>query len=253
MSKKYVRDLENNNFVYPNNTQYELGQEIIQDLNENQQTFSIQSFNTTVNSGNISLQYQIYVNLNNVEQFKTVTGKTSIYSIHMMAAGQTDFKPWRMVDVFTSTNPPQTGVTIGGETITPAEMGLPYFVDGNYYFEVRFIGQNTIYPFTITKTITGFPATPTPTPSPTPTATPTPTPTATPSANIYTSGVTINVTDTGWLKYYTKANPATYTYYNATGLGSQVLPDCLSVVSITAGFPFADLASWTVTNNGSSC
>jgi hypothetical protein len=251
--RKYIRDVENNNFIYPNNTQYELGQEIVQNLNENQQTWTISTFNTTVAGNNISLSYQIYVNLNNVEQFKTVSGTTGIYSIHMMAAGQTDFKPWRMVTYLVSSSPPQTGVTIGSATITPASMGLTYFVNGNYYFEVRFIGQNTIYPFTITKTITGFPSPPTPTPTPSPTPTATPTITPTPVPNIYTSGVTINVTDTGWLKYYTKADPATYTYYNATGLGSQVLPDCLSVASITFGYPFAELASWTVTSSGSSC
>jgi hypothetical protein len=253
MSKKYITDVVNNNFVYPNNTQYELGQEVVQNINQNQQVGTVSSFTASASGSNISISFQFFINFNNAEQFKTVTGQTSVFSIHMMAAGEVAFKPWKLIKSFTALNPPQTGVTIGSEIITPAEMDLPYFVDGDYYFEVRFIGQNSIYPVTVTRTISGLPAPPTPTPTPSPTPTSTPTITPTPVPNIYTSGVTINVTDTGWLKYYTKAAPSTYTYYNATGLGSQVLPDCLEVPSITAGFPFADLAAWTVTSSGSSC
>jgi hypothetical protein len=253
MSKKYITDVINNNFVYPNNTQYELGQEIVQNINQNQNTGTVQSFTASASGSNLSISYELFINLNNVEQFKTVTNQTGMYSIHMMAPGEISFKPWKLIESFATTNPPQTGVTSGSETITPEFVGLTYFPNGVYYFEIRFISQNSIYPVTISRTITGFPATPTPTPTPSPTPTPTPTVTPTAVPNIYTSGVTINVTDTGWLKYYTKADPATYTYYNATGLGSQTLPDCLSVASIVPGFPFADLASWTVTSSGSSC
>ena len=253
MSKKYITDVINNNFVYPNNTQYELGQEVVQNINQNQQTGTVNSFTATASGSNISISYQVTTNLNNAEQFKTVTGQTSLFSIHMMVAGEVAFKPWKLISSYTALNPPQTGVTSGSVTVTPASMGVPYFLNGDYYFEIRFIGQNSIYPVTISRTVSGLPAPPTPTPTPSPTPTSTPTVTPTPVPNIYTSGVTINVTDTGWLKYYTKANPATYTYYNATGLGSRVLPDCLEVPSITAGFPFADLASWTVTSSGSSC
>lgn len=253
MSKKYITDVVNNNFVYPNNTQYELGQEVVQNINQNQNTGVVNSFTATVSGSNINISYQLTTNFNNAEQFKTVTGQTSLFSIHMMPQGDISFKPWKLVSSATALNPAQTVVTNGSATITPASMGLTYFLNGTYYFEIRFIAQNSIYPVTIERTLSGFPAPPTPTPTPSPTPTATPTVTPTPVPNIYTSGVTINVTDTGWLKYYTKADPASYTYYNATGLGSQVLPDCLSVVSITFGFPFAELAAWTVTSNGSSC
>ena len=68
--------------------------------------------------------------------------------------------------------------------------------------------------------------------------------------SIYNSGITINVTDTGWLKYDT----ATGTVYKQfTSLGNQDIPDCALCSSIRDGIPFADLASWTVVDCGSPC
>lgn len=68
--------------------------------------------------------------------------------------------------------------------------------------------------------------------------------------SIYHSGITLNITDTGWLKYDT----ATATVYKQfTSLGNQDIPDCASCSSIRDGIPFADLASWTVVDCGSAC
>jgi len=69
-------------------------------------------------------------------------------------------------------------------------------------------------------------------------------------ASIYHSGITINITDTGWLKYDT----ATGTVYKQfTSLGNQDIPDCADCSTIRYAYPFADLASWTVVDCGSSC
>ena len=69
-------------------------------------------------------------------------------------------------------------------------------------------------------------------------------------ASPYHSGITINITDTGWLKYDT----ATGTVYKQfTSLGNQDIPDCALCSSIRDGIPFADLASWTVVDCGSPC
>jgi hypothetical protein len=76
-----------------------------------------------------------------------------------------------------------------------------------------------------------------------------PAPGSTP-ASPYTTGITINVTDTGWIKYDT----ATETKYQFFGsLGNQDIPDCADCTTIRTAFPFADLASWTVVDCGNPC
>jgi len=66
----------------------------------------------------------------------------------------------------------------------------------------------------------------------------------------YTTGITINVTDTGWLKYDTASGTV---YKQFTTTGNQDIPDCADCSTIRDGIPFADLASWTVVDCGSSC
>jgi hypothetical protein len=68
--------------------------------------------------------------------------------------------------------------------------------------------------------------------------------------SIYHSGITINVTDTGWIKYDT-ATETKYTYFGS--LGNQDIPDCADCSTIRTAFPFADLATWTVIDCGSPC
>jgi len=69
-------------------------------------------------------------------------------------------------------------------------------------------------------------------------------------ASPYTTGATINVTDTGWIKYDTASGTI---YKQLTSTGNTVLTDCLDCTTIREGIPFADLATWTVVNCGSSC
>jgi hypothetical protein len=95
--------------------------------------------------------------------------------------------------------------------------------------------------------------TPTPTPTPTPTATPVgPTPTPTPTSVLYQSGATLNVTDTGWIKYTSQSlGPDQYEFISTTG--TYTITGCTLCSSIIPGFPFADLANFTITSCGSSC
>jgi hypothetical protein len=69
-------------------------------------------------------------------------------------------------------------------------------------------------------------------------------------ASPYTTGITINVTDTGWIKYDT-ATETKYTYFGS--LGNQDIPDCADCTTIRTAFPFADLATWTVVDCGTPC
>jgi len=79
---------------------------------------------------------------------------------------------------------------------------------------------------------------------------------ATPSGgtpgSIYNQNVTINVTDTGWIKYNTPTYPdGTYTFFGS--LGVQDIPGCVDCTSIRFAYPFADLGYWTVVDCGIPC
>jgi hypothetical protein len=66
----------------------------------------------------------------------------------------------------------------------------------------------------------------------------------------YTTGTTLNITDTGWLKYDT-ASGTVYRFYGS--LGVQTIPDCADCTTIRYAFPFADLADWNNVVCGSPC
>jgi hypothetical protein len=72
----------------------------------------------------------------------------------------------------------------------------------------------------------------------------------TPPPTPYNSGITINVTDTGWIKFSTSGGTQ---YYFVSSLGSQDIPYCADCSTVTYGFPFADLANFTITDCGSPC
>lgn len=93
---------------------------------------------------------------------------------------------------------------------------------------------------------------PTRTPTPTPGLSPTPsiTPSATPSVNCRIN-TTLNITDTGWIKY-TLCN-GTQEYAYASSLGTYTITACIQLGSVLPGFPYADVAVFTITSNGTSC
>jgi hypothetical protein len=170
-----------------------------------------------------------------------------------MGPTQQYYKPWRIVE-----GPPL--IDYSGQTsasgsftvnVTPQDLGVTSLTNGIYYFEIRMIGHRAIYPISVEYTVAALP-TPTPTTTPTPTPPiPTPTPTPTPGPSIYTSGATLNVTDTGWIKYTN--NSGSTTYQQLTTLGTNTLTACLDCSTINIGIPFADLATFTITNCGSTC
>lgn len=66
----------------------------------------------------------------------------------------------------------------------------------------------------------------------------------------YTTGTTLNITDTGWIKYDTAAGTI-YKFYGS--LGTQTITDCADCTTIRYAYPFADLASWNNVVCGSPC
>jgi hypothetical protein len=99
----------------------------------------------------------------------------------------------------------------------------------------------------------GLSPTPTRTPTPTPGLSPTPsiTPSQTPSGIACRVNTTLNITNTGWIKY-TLCN-GTITYVFVSSLGSYTISSCIQQGSVQPGIPYADLAVFTITTNGTPC
>ena len=178
MSRKYIRQQILQDFVYPNNDVAQYDVEIVQNINNNCVDGDINSFSaTTFNSTGITFSLNASYILNGAEPFNLQSGQRSVLSVHMMGAGQSYFKPWRLVKNYTGSTA-STGTTIVDSfTVLPSQLGLTSFISGAYYFEFRFIGHKCVLP--VCYTLNLAPPTPTPTPSHTPTGTPTPTPSST--------------------------------------------------------------------------
>jgi hypothetical protein len=191
MSNKYIKQINNDNFVFPNNTLAEYDAEIIHDLKEDSVQGVITGFSPLTFSGtpaNIGVSFTYQWSLNGAEPFISNDGKLNILSVHMQSADKKYYKPWICVGQVQDNN---VNLTYKTDTflvwVTPQMMGQTSFSSGTYYFEIRFIGHRAIFPVSVAEPL--LLPTPTPTPSATPTgptptpggATPTPTPTATPS------------------------------------------------------------------------
>jgi hypothetical protein len=261
MSNKYIPQINNQNFIYPNNDLAEYDINIVHDINDYSVSGTVTNFTaSSVTNSSMTFTHDWSWSKNNAEPFISTSGQIHLLSVHLLPANQTYFKPWRCVDLVTSGT--TTGTTYSGSntiTVTASQMGLSTFQYGNYYFEFRFIGSKAIYPVCYTYLSNTLPTpTPTPTPSPTPnptsppTATPTPTITPTPTGSTFTSGATINVTETGYIKYV-KKNDSVSTYVYISTLGTVVLTDCLTCSTIMIGIPFADVANFNLINCGSPC
>lgn len=253
MSRKFIGQVNNQNFIYPNNYLAEYDTEIIHDVNENSVSGTVTNFSaTTVNATGITFTHNYTWSKNNAEPFIRQSGNLALFSVHCMVEGQDYFKPWRLVDSVATAN---TGLTFFSSSntvlITPSQMGISSFDNGTYYFEFRFIGHRAIYPVCQSIAIGTLP-TPTPTPTPTP-VTPTPTPlpvTPTPTPSLFSSGATLNVTDTGYIKYESLTG-TTYVYIGS--IGTYTITECVICSSINFGYPFADLANFTIIDCGTTC
>lgn len=254
MSNQYIPQINNQNFVFPNYELAEYDVDIIHTPNENSVSGTITNFTgTSITSSGITFSYNYVWNKNNADPVISNSNVLNLLSVHVLAPNQNYFKPWRCVNLITTTS--INGTTFSGFntfTVTPAQLGLTSFTNGTFYLEFRFIGEKAIYPLCQTYTVGSLP-TPTPTPSPTPTpVSPTPTPTPTPTAGGFTSGATINVTDTGNIKYR-KKNESVDTYVFVGSLGNYTITDCLTCSSIQPGFPTPDVASFTLITCGAPC
>jgi hypothetical protein len=239
MSKKYIGQVDNHSFIYPNNNLAEYATEIIHDINNNSVTGTVSGVTMSFSGSNINLTFSYTWNKNNAETFIDGANRLHLLSIHVMDPSKKYFKPWRMVDYVYTTN--TTGTTASGSvtvSITPSLMEVSSLQSGNYYLEFRFIGHRAIFPICQNVNVAPPPSpTPTPTntpglvPSQTPTNTMTPTPTKTPNA--------------------TPAASPTYNFYPITLrlVGSDGRNGSLTVYQSNDGITFNQSAQITVSGN----
>lgn len=181
MSKRYIPQTPNNDFVYPNNDKVEYDIEIYHEINDNVPIGIVSgltlSYNTEVAPPyDLVLEfYWSYDRNGSIPSFRE-NGNQSLLSVHMLTPDQEYFKPWRIV---TSRSNTVSGDTFSGTLSTNVPTSF-FQVDswpaGEYTFEFRFVGLRENYIICQTASLSAIP-----TPTPTPTVTggpPTPTPTA---------------------------------------------------------------------------
>ena len=152
---KYIPQINNTNFVYPNYNLAEYDVEIIHNINDNSVSGTVNSFIVSgVSSSSMSVRMDATWYLNGAEPFVRNTGVYGIMSLHMLGSSQTYFKPWRAVGSVSLGTLQSSYNFISNSTVTPSQLGLSTFTSGTYYFEIRFIGATSIYPVCQTLSIT---------------------------------------------------------------------------------------------------
>jgi hypothetical protein len=68
--------------------------------------------------------------------------------------------------------------------------------------------------------------------------------------DLFYSGITLNVTSIGWIKYQTETD-AIYQYISSTG--TYTITDCADCDSVVPGTPYGTIAAFTITNCGTLC
>ena len=156
MSRKYIRQIINRDFVYPNNEVSEYDVEIVQNLNSNSVSGTVTNFTaTTVTTTGMTFTHNYSWASNGAETWIRNSNTQGILSVHAMVPNQLYYKPWRVVDTISQFSP-FTSIFGGSNTITitPSQFGLTTFVNGTYYFEIRFIGHLSVYPICVQYNIT---------------------------------------------------------------------------------------------------
>jgi hypothetical protein len=154
---KYIPQLNNQNFVYPNYDLAEYDVDIIHDINDFSVSGTVTNFvvSGTARTTGITFTYDYSWVKNDADPFISTSNNIHLLSIHMIASSQIYYKPWRCVDLHTS-NVLGASNYVGSDTftVTPSMMGLTTFSSGTYYFEIRMIGLKSIYPICQTLSIT---------------------------------------------------------------------------------------------------
>ena len=152
MSKKYIQEYQNNNFVYPNNDPWEYGVDIIHEINNVSVSGTVTNFAAT-RSGTtgLTVSFNYTWASNGAITFVTQANELSILSCHMMTNQKTYYKPWRLIKYVTDANINATTKSGSASVIlTPADVQQTTFTAGTYYFEIRMIGKREVFPICVT-------------------------------------------------------------------------------------------------------
>jgi hypothetical protein len=191
MGKKYISQVNNENFVFPNYKISEYDIDINHDLKENSVSGYTSGFTASFSGSSINVSFYYNWLLNGAEPYINTEGDLAILSVHMMTNTKKYHKPWICVYNLDSDTTTLTGSTgTASFTVTPQMVDQGSFSGGTYYFEVRFIGHRAVFPITQSLSIIPPTSTPTPTPTLTPTPTVTNTPTPTPTSFVPFSDIT---------------------------------------------------------------
>lgn len=181
MSRKYIKQQVLQNFVYPNQDLYQYDfDDMVHDINNNSVSGTVTNFNATITTSQVSVSFDYTWSKNGAETFINDAGQLVLFSVHMMAPNTVYYKPWRMVH-FQTTGTTGSTTSSGSVsfTVSATDFQVASFQNGDYNFEVRFVGHRAIYALCVNSSEVAPTPTPTPTVSPTRTLTPTPTPTNT--------------------------------------------------------------------------
>jgi len=181
MSKKYIKQTNSYNFIYPNNTVPEYDVEIIHDINSNPPIGTVTSISVSgATLSGMTLTWSGSWDLNGAQPFIQDNGSVTTVSVHGMSPTQQYFKPFRLIEEYTVSSGTTTATYLSQTiALTPSMFGLTSFTNGTYNFEFRMVSKRSILPVCGSVVVSGI--TPPPTPTPTITPTPTPTPTVTPT------------------------------------------------------------------------
>ena len=158
MSRKYITNQQDINFIYPNKVINQYDCEIIHDINENCVTGTITNFTaTTIASSGMTISFDYTWNLNGADRMLNWTDDaTMILSLHGMntptnayGSPQGYYNPWRMLYHLTgTTSTTSMSGTINTGVISAAMFGLTTLPTSStaYEFEIRMISKNCILP-----------------------------------------------------------------------------------------------------------
>jgi hypothetical protein len=171
MSKRYIPQTPNNDFVYPNNDRFEYDEEIVHEINNNVVSGSITNLALSRNGSLLQLQYTIVYDRNGSEPFVSVNDFQQFVSVHVLAPNQDYFKPWRIIDsraqyigpplTYTYTDNYSQSISVNRDA---SWVGLSEWPEGEYVFEFRIHGLKQSLIICDTAQLGAIP-TPTPTPT----------------------------------------------------------------------------------------
>lgn len=192
--RRYIKQIDREEFVYPNNSVSNYDNEIIHEVNDNYPTGNISGITiSTANTTNLMFGVEYSFMRNGAELFKNIDNQYTLVSFHLLTPNKVYYKPWVYIGRDTTLQSDIVGQSgIVYFDLYPSDLGITGFTNGEYYLETRFIGKRSIqavcsiFEVILTPDPTPTPTptmTPTPTSGYTPTPTPTPTPTITPSSS----------------------------------------------------------------------